>query len=170
MVAAGCGASPTATRHAPGGAGGVHPIACPVPAPSQQAVAEPTEPVRPGLATELVPAGPTYATICRYSGLNPPPDPQTLVGVAEVVGPRLGALVAFMDSPDRQVIHNPEYFNCPSDDGRVDLVEFFYTLGPAARVWVDVTGCRFASNGVRTVAGYSMDRRLATLAEPSSAG
>lgn len=166
---AGCAAPSAPKVGAPARADAVHPIACPVRGAIQPALAVPNQPrVRSGLAIHLVPPGPTYATICRYAGLNVTPDPRGLVRSAELVGPKLEALVALMNSPDRQIIVHPEYYNCPLDDGQADLVEFYYAPGPAVTVTVEVTGCGFASNGVRTVAGYGLARRLAVLAGPGS--
>ena len=131
---------------------------CPRTAPANEPL-----PPRPGLADELVPAGPVRASVCRYEGLNGPASAGSLVRSHVVSGAALDDLVALFDSSTWQVITQPPYLYCPMDDGASDVVQFRYASGPSVDVRIDLGGCGFASNGVRTVGGYGLGRRLASL-------
>jgi hypothetical protein len=132
----------------------------PAPCPSKAPTTEPS-PARSGLDVDLVPPGPVYGTVCRYQGFNGTAKPGSLVRSHLLSGAALTSVVALFDSPRWQVITQPAVYNCPMDDGASDMVEFAYPTGPAARVRVALSGCRFASNGVRTVAGYAIGQLLA---------
>ncbi len=78
-----------------------------------------------------------------------------------MANPELRALVAFVNSSNWQVIRQPQTYMCPYDDGQADIVELVYPSGPDVAVQVSLRGCRFASNGTRTVGGYAIGQRLA---------
>ncbi|MGO8872391.1 MAG: hypothetical protein ACLQPH_13505 [Acidimicrobiales bacterium] len=79
-----------------------------------------------------------------------------------MANPELRALVAFFNSSKWQVISNPGEYQCPAYRyGQADLVKFVYPIGRGVTVTVDLGGCSFASNGVRTVGGYAIGQRLA---------
>jgi hypothetical protein len=117
-------------------------------------------PARPGLADTLVPTGPTSLSVCRYAGLDQPDEAGTLERSHMVTGRALAQFVADLDMPTWQVIPSGAIYNCPSSQGRVDLLQFDYPSGPAVTVTVDTDGCRFSSNGVRTIAGDEIGVRL----------
>jgi hypothetical protein len=75
----------------------------------------------------------------------------------------LDDLVTLFNSPQWHVVTDTAVYSCPLDEGAVDDVWFMYTAGPSVVVSVDLAGCTFASIGVRTVAGYALVQRLATL-------
>ncbi len=158
----GCGnsASPTTTT---GRVLAAAPSLCPRTATTVHPV-----PLRPGLADQLVPSGPVRAAVCRYEGLDGPAAAGSLVRSHVVSGPALDDLVALFNSPQWQVITDPAVYSCPFDEGAVDDVWFMYTAGPSVVVSVDLAGCRFASNGVRTIAGNTLVQRLATLVGSST--
>jgi hypothetical protein len=87
----------------------------------------------------------------------------SLVRSKVVWGSALDDLVVLFNSPQWQVVTGPPTYNCPSDDGENDVVRFIYSSGPSVDVTIDLGGCTFASNGVRTVAGYELGQRLASL-------
>ncbi len=118
-------------------------------------------PARPGLADALVPLGPSSLSVCRYAGLNQPDAEGTLERSHVVTGPALTQFVAYLDMPTWQVIPSGAIYNCPLSQGRVDLLRFDYPSGSGVTVTVDTDGCRFASNGERTVPGDAIGARLA---------
>ncbi len=161
-LACGCSrnASPTTTT---GRVIAIAASSCPRTVPTVQPA-----PSRPDLADELVPPGPVSASVCRYEGLNGPVAAGSLVRSHVVSGPALDNLVALFDSPQWQVITNPAGYFCPLDNGAKDVVRFIYTSGPSVDVSVDLEGCTFASNGVRTVAGSVLGQRLGSLVGSAS--
>ena len=139
----------------------------PVPAPTCPtgradglAPATPERPVRPGLDSVLVPPGPVVATVCRYGGVSATTGDGP-VRSATVTGTALGALVTEVDSARWHVVARGADYSCPMWDGGRDAVEVAYPSGPGARVTVDIGGCGFASNGVRTVEGNELVGYLA---------
>ena len=117
-------------------------------------------PARPGLANTLVPPGPTFLTVCRYAGLNQAVTAGTLVQSHVLTGSQLPAFVTYIDQPTWQVIPKGAVYSCPASQGRVDLLQFVYPSGPGVKVSVDIDGCRFVSNGSRTVSGGAIGTRL----------
>jgi hypothetical protein len=140
----------------------VRPPTCPGQNSNQVQRATPLQPLRSGVSSDLVPPGPDFATICRYGPIDAR-GAGTLRRSSVVANPGLRALVAFLSSSKWQVITQPQTYMCPSDDGQADIVHLVYPSGPDVRVVVGLRGCRFASNGGRTVAGYAIGRRLAAL-------
>lgn len=136
-----------------------------VPCPQRWDPSAPTpidpSPARHGLADILVPPGPSSLSVCRYAGLNQPVEAGTVEKSHVVIGPALAQFVAYLDMPTWPVIPSGAIYNCPLSQGRVDLLQFDYPSGPGVTVTVDTDGCRFASNGVRTVAGDEIGARLA---------
>jgi hypothetical protein len=118
-------------------------------------------PARGGLADTLVPPGPLVATVCRYAGRNQPVAAGTLERTHVVTGPALASLVTALDSPSLQVIPDSAVYSCPMDQGSTDLLAFAYPTGPAVTVSVAILGCRFMTNGARTVGGAELGPRLA---------
>jgi hypothetical protein len=117
-------------------------------------------PGRAGLADTLVPPGPSSLSVCRYAGLNQPATVGTLEQSHVVIGPALAQFVAYLNLPKWPVIPAGAIYNCPLSDGRVDLLRFDYPSGPGVTVTVDMDGCRFVSNGVRTIGGGEIGMRL----------
>jgi len=72
-------------------------------------------------------------------------------------------MVALVDSPHWEEISSSATYSCPYDDGAVDVAWFIYPTGPSVDVTVSPSGCAFASNGVRTVSGYTLGQRLTSL-------
>lgn len=163
-----CAGPPTAATDATGTVIFVPPPNCPERNPNPLRLPRPVQPLRPDLSTELVPPGPTYATICRYGPLDAKGNPGPLQRTHVVANPELRALVAFFNSSKWQVISQPAAYSCPLDDGQVDIAEFVYPSGPGVTVTVELRGCSFASNGTRTVDGYAIGQRLATWIGTSS--
>ena len=108
-----------------------------------------------------VPPGATAVTVCRYGGLGSPTGVDG-APVAQAVPDAAGlrSLVAVLDSPRWPEVDGAATFSCPMDDGSQDVVRVAYPSGPGAQVVVDLTGCRFAGNGVRTVQGDGIARYL----------
>jgi hypothetical protein len=123
-------------------------------------LASPEQPERPGLDAALVPPGAVVATVCRYGGVSSTAGGGP-VRSAAVMGASLDALVEELDSAKWQVVAQPAVYSCPMWDGGRDVVEVAYPSGPRVRVTVDIGGCGFASNGVRTVEGYDLVPYLA---------
>ncbi len=122
----------------------------------------PETPVRPGLDAVLVPTGPSVATVCRYGGLGTTSEGAgAAVARATVTGADLHRLVSELDATTWRVIDGSVRYSCPNWDGALDLVRFAYPSGPGVEVSVDLGGCGFASNGVRTVEGNAIGRYLA---------
>jgi hypothetical protein len=117
-------------------------------------------PTRPGLASTLVPPGPTLLTVCRYAGLNQAVTAGTMVQSHVVTGSQLPAFVTYIDQPTWPVIPTGAVYHCPASQGRVDLLQFVYPSGPGVDVSVDIDGCSFVSNGPRTVSGATIGTRL----------
>ena len=163
LVLAACGTgSPTAslTTASTAPPAAITATNCPASPPDPLGLATPQEPVRSGSATELVPATPTAVTLCRYSGVGASGTGGAVVGTRIVSGPALADLVALVDSPQLAVVANPGIYNCPEWDGAVILGLFSYASGPDVRLTVDLGGCGFASNGVRTVQGGTITQHL----------
>jgi hypothetical protein len=133
---------------------------CPTGPADGLAPATPERPVRPGLDAALVPPGPVVATVCRYGGVSATAGDGP-VRSATVMGAALGALVTEADSPRWHVVARGADYSCPMWDGGRDAVEVAYPAGPGVRVTVDIGGCGFASNGVRTVEGNELVGYLA---------
>ena len=108
------------------------------------------------MADALVPVGPSAAVVCRYTGTGATP-----VRSFAVPPSAFAPLVAEMDSTRWQVITQPAVYSCPAWDGSEDLVRFAYPSGPDVTVAVDLGGCRFATNGTRTVTGTDISQYLA---------
>jgi hypothetical protein len=99
--------------------------------------------------------------VCRYSGVGAGGAGSTLEHAKVVTGPGLRALVALLDSPRWSVVAPSAVYSCPNWDGAADVGLFVYAIGPSVRVTVDLGGCGFASNGVRTVQGTGIAGQLA---------
>jgi hypothetical protein len=80
---------------------------------------------------------------------------------ATVATADLAAVVDELDSPRLRPVPSAAVYSCPVWDGGLDLVEFAYRSGPGVRVTVDIGGCGFASNGVRSVQGDALVTYLA---------
>ncbi len=89
--------------------------------------------VRPGAQRVL---------ICRYSGLNAKPAVR-LVG-SRVAGKTLATTLARSLNALEPVTG---IYHCPMEDGSEILVIFRYANHPAERVALELTGCRFVTNG-----------------------
>jgi hypothetical protein len=112
------------------------------------------------LENVLVPKGPTYATICRFAGLNQKAAPGRLERSHLLSGSQLNGLVEYLDTTPWQKMMKGSV-NCPMSEGSIDAVVFNYT--DRSQVWlsVDVDGCPFVSNGELTVWGWQVGQRLA---------
>ena len=166
IVAAGCtvtgcggSASSPPTTRIPPAVSVASPESCPDHPPATLTAPSTTVPARPGVSTELVPPGPVSAVICRYSGVNATGG-TALVRTVAVPGPLVGMWVSLLDSPRWTVVTSPSTYNCPEWDGALDLLVFSYASGPDVAVTVDLGGCRFASNGTRTVQGDAIATAL----------
>ena len=106
----------------------------------------------PGLDQALLPSGrPSSALICVYGGLNA----KARLGLA-----RHAVLSA--DSAtrlSRQALRIPlghtdgGVFNCPMDDGSIDVVAFHYAQGADVDLWYHARGCEDVANGHILAAG-----------------
>ena len=150
LALAACGSPTSAPPASP-------PVAAPTcpPGPSAVVPAAPPSSTRPGLSGSLVPPGPSAAVVCRYAGGS-----SHVIRSAVVPRAALAPLVAELDSDRWQVVADPGVYNCPTWDGSTDVVRFVYPSGPDVVVTVDLGGCDFASNGVRTVGGHDIGRYL----------
>lgn len=117
-------------------------------------------PARAGLADILVPPTPLVMTICRYAGFNQPVSAGKLERSRVVTGKQLATFVTSLDSPARQVVTQPAIYNCPADQGSIDLLRFAYSSGPGVDLKVGLLGCWFVTNGLRTIGGYSIGLRV----------
>lgn len=99
-------------------------------------------------------------TICRYAGGNQAVKVGTLERTHVVSGQQLTEFVSYVDKPTWQVITEPAVYNCPLDQGSLDVVRFVYPSGPVVTVTVNLGGCSFVTNGSRTIAGYQIGVRL----------
>ncbi len=157
----GCGSSSTPRKAAAAAEVGVaNPARCPDRwTTTDHSMLNPA-PARSGLSDTLVPPGAESMTVCRYAGLNQPVEVGSLERSHVVSGPQLTAFLAFVNMPSWQVISGTAVYNCPADQGSTDLLMFTYSSGPSVDVDVDLEGCSFATNGVRTVNGYEIGMRL----------
>jgi hypothetical protein len=136
------------------------PARCPrnwSPGPSQQVL---NKSARTGLSNILVPAGPTFMTVCRYSGLNQKVPEGSLERSLVVSGTTLSGFVTYADLKTWQVVRPGTAFGCPMSEGLVDALLFVYPSGPDVTVTVDIDGCPLATNGSRTVWAESIGSRL----------
>lgn len=120
----------------------------------------------PALHRVMVPRKPGRFVVCRYHGLNAP-DPQSLGGSGIVRhGVRLHRVVRIYDAlpapPSGPIA-------CPADWGREIIVDFRYPNRPDDLVRQDLTGCRFGTNGHRSVAMNRRGERLLRLLRRISA-
>ena len=155
LVLAACGSSVSAPTTSPSGPATARTPTCP-PGSTTRAPATGGTPARAGLADELVPSGPDAAVACRYAATS-----TSAVRSAVVARKDVAALVAELDSSQWQVITQPATYSCPMWDGSTDVLLFAYPSGPEVQVTVDLGGCGFASNGVRTVGGYEISGYVA---------
>jgi hypothetical protein len=107
----------------------------------------------PALRRTLVPHRPSKFLICRYRGLKAR-HPGSLAATGfQRGGRRLRLVVQLYDrlpkAPARPIA-------CSADDERVLTVQFRYRRRPDDLIQQSLSGCRFATNGHRTVA---IDRR-----------
>jgi hypothetical protein len=117
---------------------------------------------RVGLSKVLVPAGPSFMTICRYSGLNQKVPEGSLERSVVVSGTTLSGFVTYADLKTWQVVRPGTSFGCPMSEGLVDELLFVYPSGPEVTVNVDIDGCPLATNGPHTVWAESIGSRLTT--------
>ena len=99
-------------------------------------------------------------TICRYAGGNQAVKTGTLERTRMVRGQQLTAFVSYVNKPTWQVITEPALYNCPVDQGSLDVLRFVYPSGPGVSVTVDLGGCSFVTNGSRTISGHEIGVRL----------
>ena len=93
----------------------------------------------------FVPSTPGALLVCRYHGLNQPQPEATLASSAQFApGPIAAALNAQTAIP-RGVV-----FNCPADFGETIVLIFVYD-DLRLTISVGTSGCRFATNGDRTI-------------------
>ena len=118
---------------------------------------------RPGLSETLVPADPTILTICRFAGLDQKVKAGTLERSRVVTGAALAAFVEYSDRSTWPTVNPDGLYYCPMSIGLVDLLQFVYPSGSPVVVSVDVDGCRFVSNGYRTVWGESIGSHVTAL-------
>src|SRR5581483_11543917 len=83
-----CGGSSTTPTTATATATAVQSARCSQRGPDPVHLAEPEQPVRPGLAYQLVPTGPTYATTCRYGSIDGRGNPGGLQRSRVVTSPQ----------------------------------------------------------------------------------
>jgi len=156
LVSCSCAGSATSPGIAMPGAV-IRPASCPPAAPRSA-----PSPARSELSANVVPPTPVFGTVCRYAGLTPTGQSGTLIRSHVLSHHALATVVALLNSPKNALIAHPETYRCPSDDGAADVVIFDYEAGPPVRVAVDLGGCRFASNGVRTIGGFYVGQLLRT--------
>jgi hypothetical protein len=100
---------------------------------------------RPGTEPQMVPGQPVALLACRYVGLNGPASPGTVARTARIAPAPTAALLNGYPLAS-ETIHS-----CPSDTGGVILLDFGYLDGSNLVVRVNTSGCRYATNGDRTV-------------------
>ena len=96
-----------------------------------------------GPANVMVPASPSAARVCRYSGLNQPTPAGSLVKAGDVNSAELPSLVKALNA----AVPMPMRINCPNDDNSSDLVMFGYSNGHTVNVTVGLRGCNVVRNG-----------------------
>ena len=108
----------------------------------------------------MVPRTPARFIVCRYRGLNAP-DPQSLAGSGIVRrGPRLRRVVRIYNALPRPP-SGP--IACPADWGREMIVHFRYRGRPDDLIHQHLSGCRFGTNGHRSVRINRRGERLLRL-------
>jgi hypothetical protein len=121
--------------------------------PDCPATVPPLPTPRRGLDLRIVPVlplpiGPVGATLCHYPG----PASGSVSGPvrgAVLDAARTSQVAGWLDSGRSQVPAG-QVRSCPVDDGSAVVITFRYAEGPPAQVTVHRSGCRTASNGVRT--------------------
>jgi hypothetical protein len=91
---------------------------------------------------------PDQATVCRYAGLNDP-HPHALVQSATMGAAQAATLARDLDRAKPFPVGVA--YNCGIDLGQADLLLFGFPDGHHVDVQLDMTGCRTATNGQRTV-------------------
>lgn len=113
--------------------------------------AEPPRSVPPhqiaGTASASVPGRPNALLACRYHGFN---QPQPVGALAKSASVPPEPIAAALNLAPR--IQNAAVYHCPIDFGETILLLFAYSNGSRLTVSLALGGCRFASNGDRTVA------------------
>jgi hypothetical protein len=99
-----------------------------------------------GTDTTLVPGTPTALLACRYHGFNQPEPIGTLANAASFSP---GPIATGLDS--QPAIPPGVVSNCPADFGETILLHFTYADDSTLTVSISTAGCRYASNGSRTV-------------------
>jgi hypothetical protein len=123
-----------------GAASGTAAFVCP------ETSAQPHKHQVPGTLIYMVPGGPESLTACRYHGLNQPEPPGTLAGTSPLPSSEFAKLLnGAKEVPPNAVYH------CPDDFGEVIDLYFRYSGGSILEVRVPTRGCRFATNGDRSV-------------------
>lgn len=114
----------------------------------------------------MAPGQPESVLVCAYSGVNSDtPSSLQRSGTAgreatRRLQRRLNSAQAADDGP----------YPCPMDDGSSFFSAFNYRQGGAQRVEIDRTGCRFATNGKRTVfTTDKIQRQLSRISEQPGA-
>ena len=113
---------------------------CPLTGPDRGAY-----PFLAGPETIMVPGTPSLATVCRYGGLNPPDQYQSLEASNDVTDSQLQQLITDLNSVGDNI--RPGELACPYDDARSDLIIFKYEDAQPTYVTVQLLGCGIASNG-----------------------
>lgn len=96
----------------------------------------------------IVSGVPDTATVCRYAGLNDP-HPHALVRSATMGAAQAAALARDLNRAKPFPVGVG--YNCGIDLGQADLVLFGFADGHRVDVQFDMSGCRTATNGQRTV-------------------
>jgi hypothetical protein len=113
----------------------------------------PAEPPRSVLSHQIagtvaasVPGHPNALLACRYHGFNQPQPVSSLAKSARVPPEPIAAALNLAPR-----IQNAAVYHCPIDFGETILLLFEYPNGSRLTVSLALGGCRFASNGDRTV-------------------
>jgi hypothetical protein len=112
--------------------------------PHQRAHGLPSRQI-PGTATVFVPGRPVHLLACRFHGKNQPQPEGSFAGSATFPP------AAIAEALNQATVPNSDPINCPADAGEVIRLRFVDANARILNVGIGTQGCRFASNGDRTV-------------------
>jgi hypothetical protein len=130
---------------------GTFPTACPAQPERTSEIRAANRGVK-GLAKETVPGKPTKLLMCRYFGSEEPEREGQLAQSSRIYEARIiTGMAGYLTNQAGEVPVGDGSVTCEAEEEGPALAFFGYPDGSTVELSIDLSGCRFTTNGVRLV-------------------